>query len=662
MSKFLDTQFSVTGIKNFAIGDSYTKYDLVDFEYYTGDARDPRNLSGLYAWFNLDDLNNLEFDASGKIYKWYNVAVGHEIAQDLNNTNTTINSRPYYDQNKNSITFESNFEKYIVNNLYTTGDGFIGFLTGDRCWFIVYEFENLRQGDYGSTIKPNTSSIIDTDLYATTYATSGFLGVTGNNQIYSWNPNVPSLSQQFIIDPTGIAENSPLTVNSAFSASKVLKNKNIVSIIKNNDTNNLRLRNNGFELLNTTCNYFHSGCSGLMIGASNNSHPSQNNLYNYNASSISYYEILGFSKVPTDNDILAIEKYLFEKHFTNDDGLYIAKTNFAVSDYRYSPINITGSQYFTKEIDSVFNKTYGCSASFSTKAARISYGDNYSTNVIPNINNLNTEFNLNYDGLTDVQARCLIGFFQNTFEYTPKTILDSYENVSIDLFYPYKNNSKIYFSDLQYNSVEVDLNKISIKCSAEYDSSLDYRGYQVTGKEVTSFFNQDIAYFKNDVVYYNTNTESEKGYYWYTGLDNIIPAYDQRPTGNNSLFTRSFYFQPDLDFEIPVSPKFIKTEFDSSAPAFENYGINKTNLEFTYNLTNRSDKEAQAILKFLDSHGGFKIFEMTLPSPYNKLINVYAPEWNHTYKFKNNHDISIKMIEFKGLTKSDIFFNTLIQL
>ncbi len=662
MSKFLDTQFSVTGIKNFITGDSYTKYNLVDFEYFTGDAKDPRNLSGLYAWFNLDDLNNIEFDASGKIYKWYNLAAGHEVAQDLNNDNSSINTRPFYDQNKNCITFQSDFEKYAINNLYTTGDGFVGFLTGDRCWFIVYEFEDLRQGNYGSIIKPNTSSIIDTDLYATTYATSGYLAVSGNNEIYSWNISVPSSSQQFIINPTGVADNSPISVNSAFSASKVLKNKNIVSIIKNNTTNNLRLRNNGYELLNLTSDHFHSGCSGLMIGASQNSHPLQNNIYNYNASNISYYEILGFAKVPSDNDILGVEKYLFEKHFTNDDGLYIAKSNFTASDYRYAPINITGSQFLTKEVDSIFNKTYGCSANFSTKAARIDYGDNYFTNVIPNINNLNTEFTLNYDGLTDVQAKCLIGFFQNTFEYTPKTIVDSYENVSIDLFYPYKNNSKIYFSDLQYNSVEANLNRISIKCISAYDSSLDYRGYQVTGKEVTSFFNENSVYFKNDVVYYNTNTESQKGYYWYTGLDNIIPTHDQRPTGNNSLFTRSFYFQPDLDFEIPVSPKFIKTEFDSSAPAFENYGINKTNLEFNYNLTNRSDKEAQAILKFLDVNGGFKIFEMTLPTPYNKLINVYSPEWNHTYKFKNNHDLSIKFIEFKGLTKSDIFFNTLIQL
>lgn len=661
MSKFLDTQFSVTGIKNFEITNSYDKYDLVDFEYYTGNELNPLHLSGLYAWFNVDDLNNLEVDSSGKISKWYNLAPGHEIAQDLNNPSASTVSRPSYDEEKNCIKFTSDLSLYSYNQLYTTGNHFKGFLTDDRCWFIVYEFDALRQGDYGSTIKPNISTIINTD-YTNAVSSSGFLGVSGNNEVYSWNTLVPSLSQQFIIDPNGSAENSPSSVNAAFSAAKLLKNKNIVSIIKNNTTNNLRLRNNGYELLNLTSNYFHLDCKNLRIGTAGNGHAADNALFNYDASNISYYEIIGCSKIPTNNDILAIEKYLFKKYFTNEDGLYIASSNFTASDYRYSPINITGSDYLTKNIDSVFNKTYGCSSNFSTKARKMEYGDNYAVNVIPNVNNLNCEFNVNYDGLTDDQAKALIGFFQNTFEYTPKKLTDGYEPVSFDLFFPYKNNAKIYFSDLQYNSIEANINKITIKCISAYDSSLDYRGFLVTGKNVTSFYDETKLYTKHDVVYYNSLAESSKGYYWYTGFDNVVLTHNTSPTGANSLFTRSFYFQPDLDFEIPVSPKYIKTEFDSSAPAFENYGINKTLLDFSYNLSNRSDKEAEAILKYLDANAGFKIFEMTLPTPYNKNIDVYSPEWSHTYKFKNNHDISVKFIEFKGLTDSDIYFNTLIKL
>jgi phage-related protein len=128
------------------------------------------------------------------------------------------------------------------------------------------------------------------------------------------------------------------------------------------------------------------------------------------------------------------------------------------------------------------------------------------------------------------------------------------------------------------------------------------------------------------------------------------------------LFTRNFYFKPDLDFTIPVSPRYTKNEFEMTSPAFQNDGINKTVLAFDFSFTNRSDKEARAILKYLDDKAGFKIFEIDLPAPYNKNINVYCPEWNHTYKFNNNHDISIKLLEFKGKPESDIFFRTFIEL
>jgi hypothetical protein len=106
---------------------------------------------------------------------------------------------------------------------------------------------------------------------------------------------------------------------------------------------------------------------------------------------------------------------------------------------------LTGSLHLTKNIDNLFNKTYGCSANFSTKAVKANYGDGYFLNVIPNANNLITNFSINYEGLTDRQAYALAGYFQSSFENEPLTIVDSYENVSMDLFYPYRNDAKIYF-------------------------------------------------------------------------------------------------------------------------------------------------------------------------------------------------------------------------
>jgi phage-related protein len=665
MSKFIDSQFSISGIKNFSLTTSYDQYDLVDFQYYTGNSSYPTNLSGLFAWFNLDNLNNLEFDGSGRVNVWYNSAPGHSLQYLINIDSTAAKeTRPVFNDQKNCLSFKAFNENQEYNQLYTSSD-FSGFLSDDRCWFIVYEFDSLRYG-YQTVdgYYSNFSTILNTDD-SNPVKSSGYLGVYGNNSNGILNPNVPNGSEEFVGGPAEAVYPSASTINSAFSAAKLLNNKNIVSIIKNNTTNALRIRNNGYEILNiNSSNYFHADSDNLRLGTAGNGHGNSatSALYNYDASNISYYEMLGYSKVPTDDQILEIEKYLFKKHFTNDDNLYLASQDFTASDYRYSPINITGSQFLTKNIDSLFKKTYGCSASFSTKTLRMQYGDGYYTNVTPNVNNLTSNFTLTYDGLSDIQSKALIGFFQNTFEYAPLNIEESYQSVNMDLFYPYKNNAKIYFENLSYASKESNLNSVNINCVSAYNSSLDYRGFLVTGVEVTREYEQEKTYVKDDVVFLKNADNNLEGYYWYTGTSNAILNDSTSPTGSDSLFTNKFYFKPDIDYSIPVSPRFLKNEYEMTAPAFENDGINKTVLTFDFAFNNRSDKEAIALLKFLDNKAGFKIFEIDLPAPYNKTVDVYCPEWSHTYKFYNNHDISAKFLEFKGKTDSDIFFNTLLQL
>lgn len=668
MSKFIDTQFSISGIKNFDINSqSYTEYDLVDYQYYTGNSIYPTDLSGLFAWFNTDNLNNFEIDSSGRIYKWYNSAPGHPT-ENLVNLDNRSDTRPLFDQLKNSVTCSADADRGFYNHLYPypSSPNFTGFLTGDRCWFIVYEFESLRKGDAKTpnNYYANYSTIINTDEKNSLSASTGYFGVYGNNINNSLNPNVLAGSQEFIIvadDPANLYPNAT-TLNNSFSSANLF-NKNIISIIKNNTTNNLTIRNNGFEILNTTTNYFASGCASLRIGNAGNAHGAvpAGAPYNYDSSNISYYEILGYSLKPNDEDILKIEKYLFKKHFTNDDNLYIVSQDFTSNSYQYAPINILGSQYLTKNIDDLYYKTYGCSANFTTKAIKENYGDGYFLNVIPNVNNLITNFSINYNGLTDKQAYSLIGFFQNSFENEPLTITDSYENVSMDLFYPYKNNAKIYFQNLDHKSIDSNINNILINCTTAYDSNLDYKGYLITDESAIRAFATNKNYQKHDVVYYNSSTISG-GYYWYTGNTSSFLNSNQGPTGINSLFTKSFYFKPDLDFNISLNPRFMKNEYDMTSVAYEQDGINKNILDLSLSFTNRSDKEAFAILKFLDDKCGFKLFEFTLPEPYNKQLTFYCPEWKHDYKFKDNHDITVKFLEFKGKLTSDVYFNTILKL
>lgn len=668
MSKFLDTQFSITGIKDFDVNSqSYDQYDLVDYQYYTGNSVYPTDLSGLYAWFKTDDLNNFEIDSSGRIYKWYNSAPGHST-ENLINLDNSSETRPYFDFSNNSVTCEANADKNKYNHLYPhpSSPNFSGFITGDRCWFVVYKFNNLRSGNLTTQngYYANYSTIINTNENNTASASTGYFGVYGNNDRNALNANVSAGSQEFIIignDPTNLYPNST-TFNNSFSSADLF-NVNIVSIIKDNTNNVLKIRNNGYEVLSaSTSTYFATGCASLRIGNAGNAHGAvpAGQPYNYDSSNISYFEILGYSVKPSDEEILKLEKYLFKKIFKNSDNLYISNQNFTSSDYRYSPINILGSQYLTKDIDTLFNKTYGCSANFTTKAIKANFGDGYFSNVIPNTNNLVTSFSLHYDGLTDKQSHALIGYFQNTFENEPLTIFDSYENVNMDLFYPYKNNAKIYFESLDHKSIDSNINNIVINCTTAYDSNLDYKGYLITDTESIKAFSLNKTYKKHDIIYYNNIASG--GYYWYTGNDITFLNSTESPTGVNSLFTKKFYFKPDLDFNIPLNPRFLKNEYEMTSISYEQDGINKNILDLSLSFTNRSNDEANAILKFLDDKCGFKLFEFTLPPPYNKQLTFYCPEWSHTYKFDQNHDINVKFLEFKGSLVSDIYFNTIIKL
>ena len=52
----------------------------------------------------------------------------------------------------------------------------------------------------------------------------------------------------------------------------------------------------------------------------------------------------------------------------------------------------------------------------------------------------------------------ITGVVTETDYETSTFIVDSYENVSMDLFYPYRNDAKIYFENLDYKSVDSNIN------------------------------------------------------------------------------------------------------------------------------------------------------------------------------------------------------------
>jgi phage-related protein len=603
-------------IKNISEYDSsivYSPYEIVDYQLNTGFSVMPNytgfGVTGLTTWFSNDSLNNFLTDTSFRVTGWLNNVSG---SGNLFTLSSDVNDRGLIDFNESYIT--------LSDSQVLSGSGFN---SDSRVLFLAFEVLTPINIAEQTICKFGTG---------TNY---GFLKVNGKDELFS---------AKFILD------------NQEFNAiSSIYDDKNIITLIQDPSTTSIKIRQNGYELgtYSSFNDYWKSG--ELVLGA------------NPNNIGIRYHEIIHFTGSLNTSQINQYEKYLFEKYFKND-GLYFAKNNVP-QGVEYSPITYTGKSYWTRNINDLFFLSYGSSASFTAKLSPLVFGDGYKTNVTNGINTLNSKFNIIYDGLTDLQAKALITYFENTPQSHNKSDYEGFKGVDLNLFTPYKQNCETYFVNINHSTPYNDINKINIEAEAFYESCLNYKGMYVLldEKNVRTYTDKTFEFAYNDVFYYPSTNYSERGYYFYTGEAKGVaqgstgPLSPQNsPTGVNSYFTRDFYFKQDIEYDIQENIRIKTTDFKNSTREYVKDGEYPNLFEFEVKLSKRSNKEALAILKFLDDKAGFKIFNFTLPQPYNKTIQVYCPEWNHTYQFYDNNTITAKFVQFNNKFSGSTVFNSLI--
>jgi phage-related protein len=599
--------------------EAYSRYDIVDFQLTTGAARMPNftglGQTGLTSWFNNDSLSDFLIDSNFYVTGWLNKVSG---SGNLLNTTSTTNAeliKPYVNFNDTYLQFQD------AQTLTGTG-----FASPTRTVFFAIEILEEEQNAAQTIFQFGAGPV-----------GSGTVRLSGSNV---QEPTPGLTGSIFYIDNTQCS-----AVSTSYGQNTFL------TIVQ--DTGSLTLRQNGFDIGTITpySSYWKSGEFKLA--------------QNTSSQGINFHEIIHFTGVLPESEIDYYEKYLFEK-YSDLGGLYFARVNVPSGEQR-SPITFTGQSYWTKDVDVLFDLTYGCSATFTSKMAPLKFGDGYKTNVINGVNPITATFSLNYDGLTDIQAKSLITFFENSPERAKKSLYEGFEPIEMNLFAPYRRNAEVYFTDISHKTVYNNINSVKITAESVYVSLLDYEGMNVpidnTYCRTYSTILSDFTY--NDIFYYGSDAFEERGYYFYTGANVIYPVGTylpaaNSPTGANTLFTKEFYFKTDLVYGLDTKTRFLTNDFKNSTKEYEKDGINYNELEFEVNFSKRSLREATAILKFLDDKAGYKIFNYTLPQPYNKTISVYCPEWNHSYDFLDNHTVNAKFVEFKNAFEQESLFNTVI--
>jgi phage-related protein len=282
---------------------------------------------------------------------------------------------------------------------------------------------------------------------------------------------------------------------------------------------------------------------------------------------------------------------------------------------------------------SFFTPSYGSSVSFSANNYSYKTNDNY-YNLIPlSINSLNAKFSSKYE-VNEEDAQRIVKFFEsesgvNSFSYQPDASI-------YRALYGYCEGYNVNHINNQHYEVTADID------ISEAPNLLNWSGgTYVSG--AWSAFALSQNYEKYDVVYTGISSNKLNNFYYCTG--DHTSSDDNSPTGDNSMWTQEFFFEPDIGISNSVKFDIDSTNFSNS---FKDRMKNKKNIATTpinYSYKNISTKQLKSMLHFLENKGGYRRFRHQIPSLYNRPKVFYCQEWKHSWVYQDSHNLDVSLIE-----------------
>lgn len=114
---------------------------------------------------------------------------------------------------------------------------------------------------------------------------------------------------------------------------------------------------------------------------------------------------------------------------------------------------------------------------------------------------------------------------------------------------------------------------------------------------------------------------------------------------DGDLWTREFFFEPDVGIQNDVKLDVKKIEFKNSFPMRLKTKNNIAPINISYKFSNISNQQLKSMLHFLETKGGYRKFIHQIPSVYNRPKVFICQEWTHTWKYYNCHDLEVTLVE-----------------
>ena len=292
--------------------------------------------------------------------------------------------------------------------------------------------------------------------------------------------------------------------------------------------------------------------------------------------------------------------------------------------------NVTG----TIPSSFTFTPSYGMQVSFSSELAEYGTVDNYIYSMPKGVNHLQMQISMPFENRKEEQARQIVGFFESlqgtgAFLYTD----------AAQIYKPFSG----FVNNIDNSYNENDLYNINVTVSTDQSSTLlNWNNLFITGSNIKGDWAQSTAYSKYDVVRHTGGNGSNlyDSFYYCTGDHAGVSVI------GDGKWTREFDFQPTYSTQVSKETSVIKTELPYSFTKRTNFGLHANTLKnFKLDFKGISDAEARCILHFLIGRQGYRKFQYKFPKIYNQNKYFYAPQWQHTFVYKNVNDISITLIE-----------------
>ena len=311
--------------------------------------------------------------------------------------------------------------------------------------------------------------------------------------------------------------------------------------------------------------------------------------------------------------------------------------------------------------------SYGATVDYEVLNYTTEFGDGYYNVLNKSENAVRASFSTNFTKRTDQETKAIIHILEDSFNHGSRPS-GGYSGIPWTPFAPYNQSGEFFVESFTQGYESPDVNSVSTTFFRETASTTDWKTlyipFEDTRMDYANSIDGNVAtnYFQHDAVFLRRLAgeaelvPSQTGWYYFTGEKNvdytaetgILGTEYNSPTGTYPLWTKdNFYFDLNQNISIPQNPRFTKQDLDNGFVMRFNEGINKNLLAFPVDLKGRTDKEALAIVHFLEHHAGVNLLQFTPPAPYDFTNKVFlAANWSHTINFKDNNDITVHMREF----------------